>query len=53
MNCTCTPLQRDDLFIRLKEELKLPDKHKSFGFQNFAPANIEDMYKELKGTKTR
>ena len=36
-----------------KEQLKLPDKYKSFAFQNFAQPNIEDMYKELKGTKTR
>lgn len=34
-----------------KEQLKLPDKYKSFAFQNFAQPNIEDMYKELKGTK--
>ncbi|MFY9556842.1 MAG: MBL fold metallo-hydrolase, partial [Blastocatellia bacterium] len=34
-----------------KERLKLPDKYKSFAFQNFAQPNVEDMYKELKGTK--
>ena len=34
-----------------KEQLKLPEKYKEFGFQNFAVANVEDMYKELKGTK--
>jgi cyclase len=34
-----------------KEELKLPEKYKSFAFQNFATPNVEDMYKELKGTK--
>lgn len=34
-----------------KEQLKLPEKYKSFAFQNFAQPNIEDMYKELKGTK--
>jgi cyclase len=34
-----------------KEQLKLPDKYKSFAFQNFAQPNVEDMYKELKGTK--
>lgn len=34
-----------------KEELKLPEKYKDFGFQNFAGPNVEDMYKELKGTK--
>jgi hypothetical protein len=34
-----------------KEQLKPPDKYKSFAFQNFAQANVEDMYKELRGTK--
>jgi cyclase len=34
-----------------KEQLKLPDKYKSFAFQNFALPNVEDMYKELKGMK--
>jgi len=34
-----------------KEQLKLPDKYKGFAFQNFAQPNVEDMYKELKGTK--
>ena len=34
-----------------KEQLKLPDKYKDFAFQNFAVPNVEDMYKELKGTK--
>ncbi|HVF22623.1 MAG TPA: MBL fold metallo-hydrolase [Pyrinomonadaceae bacterium] len=34
-----------------KEQLKLPEKYKDFGFQNFAAPNVEDMYKELKGTK--
>ena len=34
-----------------KQQLKLPDKYKTFAFQNFAVPNIEDMYKELKGTK--
>ena len=38
---------------KAKEELKLPEKYKSFAFQNFAQPNVEDMYKELKGTKTR
>lgn len=38
---------------RAKEELKLPEKYKGFAFQNFAQPNVEDMYKELKGTKTR
>lgn len=33
-----------------KEQLKLPERYKDFAFQNFA-ANVEDMYKELKGTK--
>jgi cyclase len=36
-----------------KEQLKLPEKYKSFAFQNFAQPNVEDMYKELQGTKTR
>jgi glyoxylase-like metal-dependent hydrolase (beta-lactamase superfamily II) len=34
-----------------REQLKLPDKYKSFAFQNFALPNVDDMYKELKGTK--
>src|SRR5947208_3162682 len=34
-----------------KQQLALPDKYKSFAFQNFATPNVEDMYKELKGTK--
>lgn len=34
-----------------KQQLKPPDKFKSFAFQNFAQSNVEDMYKELKGTK--
>jgi glyoxylase-like metal-dependent hydrolase (beta-lactamase superfamily II) len=34
-----------------KDQLKLPEKYKSFAFQNFAQPNVEDMYKELKGTK--
>lgn len=34
-----------------KEKLTLPEKFKSFAFQNFATPNVEDMYKELKGTK--
>lgn len=34
-----------------KQQLKLPDKYKSSAFQNFAQPNVEDMYKELKGTK--
>lgn len=34
-----------------KTQLKLPEKYKSFAFQNFAQPNVEDMYKELKGTK--
>ena len=34
-----------------KQQLKLPDKYKGFAFQNFATPNVEDMYKELKGTK--
>lgn len=34
-----------------KERLKLPEKYKGFGFPNFATPNVEDMYKELTGTK--
>src|SRR5947208_2923463 len=34
-----------------KQQLTLPVKYKSFAFQNFATPNVEDMYKELKGTK--
>jgi glyoxylase-like metal-dependent hydrolase (beta-lactamase superfamily II) len=34
-----------------KQQLTLPEKYKSFAFQNFAVPNVEDMYKELKGTK--
>ncbi len=34
-----------------KQQLTLPDRYKTFAFQNFAAPNVEDMYKELKGTK--
>ena len=34
-----------------KQQLTLPEKYKTFAFQNFATPNVEDMYKELKGTK--
>src|SRR5438270_4977641 len=34
-----------------KQQLTLPDRYKTFAFQNFATPNVEDMYKELKGTK--
>jgi len=34
-----------------KEQLKLPDPYKDFAFQGFAKPNIDDMYKELNGTK--
>ena len=34
-----------------KQQLTLPEKYKAFAFQNFAVPNVEDMYKELKGTK--
>jgi cyclase len=34
-----------------KQQLKLPDKYKTFAIQNFATPNVEDMYKELNGTK--
>jgi glyoxylase-like metal-dependent hydrolase (beta-lactamase superfamily II) len=36
-----------------KQQLKLPDKYKTFAFQNFATPNVEDMYKELAGTKSK
>ena len=34
-----------------RQQLNLPEKYKSFAFQNFAQPNVEDMYKELQGTK--
>ena len=34
-----------------KQQLALPEKYKGFAFQNFAQPNVEDMYKELAGTK--
>lgn len=34
-----------------RTQLMLPEKYKSLAFQNFATPNVEDMYKELKGTK--
>ena len=34
-----------------KERLKIPERYESFGFQNFATPNVEDMFKELSGTK--
>ena len=34
-----------------KQQSKLPEKYQAFAFQNFATPNVEDMYKELKGTK--
>ncbi len=34
-----------------KQQLKLPEKYKGLAFQNLATPNVEDMYKELKGTK--
>jgi glyoxylase-like metal-dependent hydrolase (beta-lactamase superfamily II) len=34
-----------------KQQLKLPEKYKTFAFQNFATPNVEDMFKELAGTK--
>lgn len=34
-----------------KQQLSLPEKYKSFAFQNLAGPNVEDMYKELNGTK--
>jgi len=32
-------------------QLKLSEKYMSFAFQDFATPDVEDMYKELKGTK--
>ena len=34
-----------------KQQLTLPERYKALAFQNFATPNVEDMYKELKGTK--
>jgi glyoxylase-like metal-dependent hydrolase (beta-lactamase superfamily II) len=34
-----------------KQQLTLPEKYKTFAFQNFATPNVEDMYKELTGKK--
>ena len=34
-----------------KTQLTLPEKYKAFAFPNFVVPNVEDMYKELKGTK--
>ena len=34
-----------------KQQAALPEMYKGFGFQNFAQPNVEDMYKELSGTK--
>ncbi len=34
-----------------KKQLTLPEKYKPLAFQNFVGPNVEDMYKELKGTK--
>ena len=34
-----------------KQQLLLPERYKTLAFQNFATPNVEDMYKELKGTK--
>jgi glyoxylase-like metal-dependent hydrolase (beta-lactamase superfamily II) len=36
-----------------KQQLTIPEKYKSFAFQNFAQPNVEDMYKELQGTKQK
>ena len=36
-----------------KQQLKLPEKYKSFAFQNFATPNVEDMFRELTGTKSQ
>jgi cyclase len=34
-----------------KQQLTLPEAYKAYAFQNFVQPNIEDMYKELTGTK--
>jgi len=34
-----------------KAQLTLPEQYKAFAFQNFEKPNVEDMYKELAGTK--
>ncbi|HSE26072.1 MAG TPA: MBL fold metallo-hydrolase [Pyrinomonadaceae bacterium] len=34
-----------------KQTVKLPERYQTFAFQNFAVPNVEDMYKELNGTK--
>ncbi|HEX3109831.1 MAG TPA: MBL fold metallo-hydrolase, partial [Thermoanaerobaculia bacterium] len=34
-----------------KAQLTLPEQYKTFAFQNFEKPNVEDMYKELAGTK--
>jgi cyclase len=34
-----------------KQQLTLPEKYKTLAFPNFAVPNVEDMYKELSGTK--
>jgi glyoxylase-like metal-dependent hydrolase (beta-lactamase superfamily II) len=36
-----------------KQQMMLPEKYKGFAFQNFATPNVEDMYKELSGTKQK
>ena len=36
-----------------KQQLQLPEKYKTFAFQNFATPNVEDMFKELAGTKNK
>jgi glyoxylase-like metal-dependent hydrolase (beta-lactamase superfamily II) len=36
-----------------KQQLKLPEKYQAFAFPNFATPNVEDMYKELAGTKAK
>jgi glyoxylase-like metal-dependent hydrolase (beta-lactamase superfamily II) len=36
-----------------KQQLKLPDRYNTLAFQNFATPNVEDMYKELTGTKQK
>jgi len=38
---------------QIKQKLVLPDQYSGFGFKNFATPNVEDMYKELLGTKQK
>ncbi len=46
-----TAIKEGQTLEQAKERLKLPERFKGFSFQNFATPNVEDMYKELSGTK--